>query len=323
MGPDPRKEAALKALVTQAGDDLVVAGVIRQPNHEPIKEDQDPDQDQPAGCRCFGWRHRRPASLATVVPIPEATPQINPDSNQIGPGDGAVSSSIPNVFQAIPEGQAVLVPASALEVVPAEPAQKVEETTVPEVEFGGLLGKQVGDIAGRKTLVLDLDETLVHSSFRKVEDVDIVISVELEGETHSVYVRKRPGVDEFLEAMAALFEVVVFTASVDKYANPLIDVLDPHGFVHHRLFRTACTRMPAGFVKDLSKLGRHLKDVLIIDNSPVCYLLQPANAIPIRTWRQDRSDTELLDLLPILRSLVFVESIPDILSKVTWADEHS
>lgn len=166
-----------------------------------------------------------------------------------------------------------------------------------------------------KTLVLDLDETLVHSSFRPIEDADIIITVEIEGEDHYVYVRKRPFVDEFLEHLSPLYELVVYTASVAKYANPLMDKLDPHKYVPHRLFREACTKTRGGYVKDLSKLGRDLQKVCIIDNSPICYSLQPENAIPIKTWLEDPYDRELNDLVPILIALAAVNDIPAVLKQ--------
>lgn len=186
----------------------------------------------------------------------------------------------------------------------------------------GQLGPQVGPNVGRKTLVLDLDETLVHSSFRATTRSDIIITVELEGELHNVYVRKRPGVDEFLQSVTQLYEVVIYTASMSKYADPLIDELDPANTILHRLFREACTRCASGYVKDLSKLGRDLKDVIIIDNSPLCYALQPENAIPIKTWRDDVSDQELIDLIPILYALATVDNIPVVLKHImSSADE--
>jgi RNA polymerase II subunit A small phosphatase-like protein len=186
----------------------------------------------------------------------------------------------------------------------------------------GQLGPQVGRNIGRKTLVLDLDETLIHSSFRAVPNADIVITVELEGEHHKVYVLKRPGVDEFLLEVAKLYEVVVYTASMSKYAIKLLDELDVQRVCAFRLFREACTKTPQGYVKDLSRLGRELKDVIIIDNSPVCYAFQPDNAIPIKTWRDDPSDRELMDLTPILSSLATVDNIPVVLRQIIWTDDE-
>jgi Dullard-like phosphatase family protein len=181
------------------------------------------------------------------------------------------------------------------------------------------LGPQVGLNIGRKTLVLDLDETLIHSSFRVVKNADILLSVEIEGELHQVYVRKRPGVDEFLLKVAQWYEIVVYTASMSKYASPLLDQLDIHKVCTWRLYREACTKLRQGYVKDLSRLGRDLKHVIIIDNSPTCYALQPDNAIPIRTWRDDVNDRELSDLIPILSSLADVEDIPQVLKQIVWS----
>jgi RNA polymerase II subunit A small phosphatase-like protein len=183
------------------------------------------------------------------------------------------------------------------------------------------LGPQTGKNIGRPTLVLDLDETLVHSSFRVVPGAHIVISVEIEGENHQVYVRIRPGCDEFLLRMAELYEIVIYTASMSKYANPLLDKLDKANVSAWRLFREACTRLSSGYVKDLSRLGRDLKRTIIIDNSPVCYSLQPDNAIPIQTWKDDINDRELLDLVPILTSLAEVDDIPVVLRQIVWGGD--
>lgn len=72
---------------------------------------------------------------------------------------------------------------------------------------------------GKKTLVLDLDETLVHSSFKPIPNPDYIIPVEIEEKIVDVYVLKRPWLDHFMAAIAGRFEVVVFTASLSKYAG--------------------------------------------------------------------------------------------------------
>ncbi len=72
---------------------------------------------------------------------------------------------------------------------------------------------------GKKTLVLDLDETLVHSSFKPIPNPDYIIPVEIEGKIVDVYVLKRPWLDHFMGTIAGRFEVVVFTASLSKYAG--------------------------------------------------------------------------------------------------------
>ena len=128
----------------------------------------------------------------------------------------------------------------------------------------------------------------------------------VEGQTYNVYVQKRPGVDQFLKHMSDLYEIVIYTASLSKYAVPLIEKLDPFNFSSHSLFRNNCSLLASSFVKDLSLLGRDLSKTIIIDNSPSAYMLQPDNAIPIQTWMGDTSDRKLAELTPLLEILATI-----------------
>jgi len=178
-----------------------------------------------------------------------------------------------------------------------------------------LLPPLIADDYGKKTLVLDLDETLVHSSFKPINNADFIIPVEIEDQTHQVYVLKRPGVDKFMKRVGELYEVVVFTASLAKYADPVLDLLDKHRVTRARLFREACVNHKGNFVKDLSKLGRELKSTIIIDNSPASYLFHPQHAVPVDSWFDDMSDTELLDMIAFLEELAKVDDVVSVLSK--------
>ncbi|KAH9820817.1 hypothetical protein DFH28DRAFT_1121176 [Melampsora americana] len=166
---------------------------------------------------------------------------------------------------------------------------------------------------GRKCLVLDLDETLVHSSFKTIPQSDFVVPVEIENAVHNVYVIKRPGVDEFMRKMGEIYEVVVFTASLSKYADPVLDMLDIHHVVKHRLFRESCYNHKGNYVKDLSQLGRPIGDTIIIDNSPASYIFHPSNAVPVSSWFNDPHDTELADLAAFLADIANVPDVRTIL----------
>jgi len=176
------------------------------------------------------------------------------------------------------------------------------------------------ELAARKCLVLDLDETLVHSSFKPIPNPDFVIPVEIEDQVHKVYVLKRPGVDQFLQKLGPLFEIVVFTASISKYADPVLDLLDSTKVVHHRLFRDACTNYKGNFVKDMGRLGRDLKHCLIIDNAPSSYLFHPENALPCESWYDDEHDTELMDLIPVLEAITKVDNVCTYLQSIKKRD---
>ena len=75
--------------------------------------------------------------------------------------------------------------------------------------------------------VIDLDETLVHSSFRPIANADFQVPVEIDGNIHQVYVLERPFLTEFLTKMGELFECILFTASLAKYADEVADKIDP------------------------------------------------------------------------------------------------
>lgn len=187
---------------------------------------------------------------------------------------------------------------------------------VPHDEHGRpmpLLPKVHPHDRGRKCLVLDLDETLVHSSFKLLPQADFIVPVEIEDEIHHVYVAKRPGVDEFLHRMGEVYEIVVFTASLSKYADPVLDLLDLHQVVRHRLFREHCLAHRGTYVKDLSMLGREVRDVIILDNSPASYLFHATNAVPVSSWFSDPHDTELLDMCAFLQDLGVVEDVRAVL----------
>ena len=180
------------------------------------------------------------------------------------------------------------------------------------------------NITKKKTLVLDLDETLVHSQFGPFNiPSDVVINIEIENEIHDIHVLIRPGVKEFLEKMSKKFEIVIFTASISKYAGPLLDILDKEKFCSFRLFREHCTFLNSSFVKDLKKLGRDLKDVIIVDNSPLAYLLNSDNGLPILTWFDDENDKELYKIIPILEFLSSVPDVRDYIHKIVINNEIS
>lgn len=166
---------------------------------------------------------------------------------------------------------------------------------------------------GRKCLVLDLDETLVHSSFKAIPHPDFIVPVEIEYHWHHFHVLKRPGVDDFLKRMGEIYEIVVFTASLSKYADPVLDKLDIHQVVTHRLFRESCFNHKGNYVKDLSQLGRPITDTIILDNSPASYIFNPNNAVPVSSWFNDPHDAELTDLIPFLADLTQAPDIRGIL----------
>jgi RNA polymerase II subunit A small phosphatase-like protein len=132
---------------------------------------------------------------------------------------------------------------------------------------------------------------------------------------HFVYVAKRPGVDEFLIEMAKHYEIVIYTASLNKYADPLLDLLDPTRVIRARLFRESCVYYEGNYVKDLSLIDRDLSQAIIVDNSPSSYIFHPENAIDCSSFIDDPEDRELDQIGAFLAGIKDVKDVRGYCSK--------
>ncbi|KAG5034897.1 hypothetical protein AAZX31_04G120200 [Glycine max] len=166
------------------------------------------------------------------------------------------------------------------------------------------------------TLVLDLDETLIHSSMGQCDGAaDFTFKMITDREL-TVYVRKRPFLQEFLVKVSEMFEIIIFTASKRMYAETLLDVLDPDKkFFSRRVYRESCTWKDRRCVKDLTVLGIDLAKVCIIDNTPEVFRFQVNNGIPIKSWFDDPTDSALMSLLPFLEKLVDVDDVRPLIAE--------
>ncbi|KAK6124144.1 hypothetical protein DH2020_042117 [Rehmannia glutinosa] len=184
------------------------------------------------------------------------------------------------------------------------------------------------------TLVLDLDETLVHSTLDHCDDADFTFPLFFDMKERTVYVKQRPHLKTFLKRVAEMFEIVVFTASQSIYAKQLLDILDPDGnVISRRAYRESCIVSEGSYMKDLTVLGVDLAKVAIIDNSPQDHgtninialsremvpapppRLQVNNGIPIESWFNDPSDNALISLLPFLETLVDADDVRPIIAR--------
>jgi len=139
------------------------------------------------------------------------------------------------------------------------------------------------------TLVLDLDETLIHFKPNPNNEESGTIKI-------------RPYLYQFLDNVKKYYELVIFTAATQEYADPIINALESNKkYFDYRLYRVHTIIIDNDFVKDLSKLGRDLSKTLIVDNMEQNYKLQKNNGITIRPfWGKDNEDSALIDLLDIL-----------------------
>lgn len=166
------------------------------------------------------------------------------------------------------------------------------------------------------TLCLDLDETLIHSSFIAIPNADFALQLGYETNQMCVYVCVRPGCEHFLHELKKKYELVLFTASTQFYADLVVNQIDPDGCIKYRLYRESCSDIGGCHVKDLSRLGRNLDRTIIVDNSSVAYLLHPYNAIACTSWYDDKKDTELYSILSLLMKCYRLRSVYDVLADI-------
>eukprot|EP00939_MAST-03C_sp_MAST-3C-sp1_P001685 g1685.t1 len=168
------------------------------------------------------------------------------------------------------------------------------------------------------TVVLDLDETLVHSRFvasKKGKEAEKYRQFETRKKSvrrtnefvlhigdEMVVVNRRPGLEKFLAEASSLFDLYVFTAALPDYASPVIDYLDPDGTIFRgRLYRDKCSQMLNGtYAKDLHHISDNLKRTVLVDNNCNSFALQKSNGIPISSFYDNPKDVALTKLLKFL-----------------------
>ncbi|KAF6263587.1 hypothetical protein COO60DRAFT_376205 [Scenedesmus sp. NREL 46B-D3] len=208
-----------------------------------------------------------------------------------------------------------------------------EELEEPDSKY--LLPRPLPHHAGRLTVLLDLDGTLVTSfTPRRAPRLPPAMKSHLVGVGSSlnpggVFVVERPGLHEFLQQLAGMAEVVVFTAGLEEYAAPIIDAIDPDNkFIARRLYRPACTRTAHHqCIKDLHLLGRPLSRTVLVDDTPLAFLHQPANGVPVLGFRGDPDDRLLMEaVLPLLQTLASAPDVRSVLERrfdmMNWFKRH-
>ncbi|KAL4496104.1 hypothetical protein ABPG72_015526 [Tetrahymena utriculariae] len=169
---------------------------------------------------------------------------------------------------------------------------------------------------GKKTIIFDLDETLIHCNENASIPSDVVLSIRFpQGEILDAGINIRPNAVEMLKELSQDFEIVVFTASHSSYAKAVLDHLDPHKrYVHHRFFRDQCIMTPQGvYIKDLRIFAdRAMSEMVLVDNAAYSFAFQIENGIPIIPFYENKKDDELKSLTNYLKSLKDVKDVREI-----------
>lgn len=302
-------------------------------------EEKDP-QDSPA-------RHTR--SKTGAAPQPDALPRksirIKEDSLRKRKPSGRKSKAAsPDEAAAVASvlKSPTSAAASKLTKYPRSPA--TPRPLVPRRQPSYLL--TYSPSAPRKTLIIDLDETLIHSMAKGGRmSTGHMVEVRLGGPVSNsgvqigpgvpilYYVHERPGCHEFLRKVSKWYNLIAFTASVQEYADPVVDWLErERKYFSGRYYRQHCTYRNGAYIKDLAQVEPDLSKVMILDNSPMSYIFHEGmqyqlryritllictstdNAIPIEGWISDPTDHELLHLIPLLEGLQYCTDVRALLA---------
>ena len=184
---------------------------------------------------------------------------------------------------------------------------------------------ELGPQTCSKLLILDMDETLLHSKFCQIKRPEDAFETGLQADENGVLefnilisnrpnqppstrlnVKLRQNLEEALTYLSTMFEICVFTAGEQDYADAILNFIDPdRSIIKHRLYRQHCVRPEKGvYVKDLSIIkDRNLKDVIIVDNSIISFAFNLSNGIPIKAFLGNKNDEELLFMVTFLEEL--------------------
>jgi len=158
----------------------------------------------------------------------------------------------------------------------------------------------------KKTIILDLDETLIHADFdNQFSEHDHIITFTYDNDEVSVPIIVRPGLYEFLHGISQKFEIIVFTASKREYADAVLNYLDPeNNYFKHRFYRENCIAIKNKvFVKDLRIFSnRRHEDIVIVDNSLYSFMNQISNGVLINSFYNNKEDRELFNLMNYIQN---------------------
>lgn len=163
----------------------------------------------------------------------------------------------------------------------------------------------------KKTLIFDLDETLVHCCTGD-EPADTTLKITLpSGHIVDAGLNIRPFAVDCLKTLSRDFEIFIFTASHSCYADSVCEYLDPlRQIISYRFYRQHCLTLNGVFIKDLRIFqNRKLKDLIIVENTLHCVAYQLDNCIPIVSWFSNKEDEELLKLVSYLKNLADIEDV--------------
>ena len=171
---------------------------------------------------------------------------------------------------------------------------------------------ELGKKQKQKVLVLDMDETMVSARFKSRMPPGFVTTFVVDFQDQPIHVRVRPYLQDCLERLSQLYEIIVFTAGVQEYADKILDQIDPERkIIKKRMYRQDCIQVQDFFVKDLDVfIDREKENIVIVDNSIMSFAFDLDNGVPIQSFMgNEEEDKELLFLISFLEEAFYTQDV--------------
>jgi len=162
----------------------------------------------------------------------------------------------------------------------------------------------------KQTLVLDLDETLVHTEPEVPKRKFFPITVEKNGQIAILYVVPRPGLLKFMTKMSEIYNICIYTCGNETYANKVAIATGINKFIYAIYSRNYCKKLEGSlYQKDLWSLGFNPQETIFVDDFSMQTAKHCENSIQIKAFEGQSCDRELRYLTEFLRHL---HRVPDI-----------
>ena len=176
---------------------------------------------------------------------------------------------------------------------------------------------KIGFGEGKKLLaIFDLDETLIHCELKEIDSAQKKIKIKMSASLEkTIGLNIRPNFKKSILKIKEKYHVVMFTASLQKYADAVMNEIDPTGSLfEYRLYRNNCTQIKVEnqiyYIKDLRVFKNiSLDDIVIIDNSVLSFAFHLDNGIPILPYYSGSDEKEMKCLVQLLEKLADVPLI--------------
>ena len=140
------------------------------------------------------------------------------------------------------------------------------------------------------TLVLDITNTLINIKYADPQGQILIPNL-------------RPGIFSFLNAVKPLYELVAFSSETKEFSDVILNEIEKNKkFFDFKLYKDHCTLYKNRFVKDITKLGRDIRKIIVVDDDENNFVLNKENGIKIKSFlgEENNTDTALFELKKIL-----------------------